>query len=184
MPRFLHSGSPDRHLRGPARATRLDRRAMLALTAAVPLILAAGRAMPAGPDQAGERDFAAMIDTLLPADRAAPAGTALGIDGDLRRLASDIPNYPALLDQGVDWLRAKARDDHGTDFAGLGEADRNTLLSHGAQAQAGTLPQVFVSRIRVDAMILYHAHPASWPDLGFEGPIQPGGYPDHARPPA
>ncbi|WP_308916685.1 gluconate 2-dehydrogenase subunit 3 family protein [Jannaschia sp. LMIT008] len=159
----------------------LNRRAMLALVAAVPIFGAvAGDGAAATMDQSILR---AVVDTMLPGDGDAPSGSNLGVDAQLRHLADGIPNYATLLALGSGWLDAQAHRQAGRSFTALSSAGRDGLLRAALAEPDQTMPRVYVTRLRSDAMTLYYAHPAAWRGLALDAPIQPAGYPDHHRAP-
>ncbi len=125
--------------------------------------------------------FAPFLDTLIPAD-ATPSATQLDID---KRLLA-VPRAAAgatLLAEGCAWLDAQARALGKSGFAALTEAQRETIVARAAAAAPGSLPNIFFNRMRSDAMRVYYATPEPWAALGYDGPPQPRGFPDHARAP-
>jgi hypothetical protein len=168
---------------------RLARRQLLGFVgAAAATALATWRAW-AGPIRAGAEASApspadplsplgAWLDTLLPADGASPAASALGCEAALRERAAREPGYLRLLEAGCAWLDAQA----GGRFAALDEAAREAIGARAAAAPARSLPETFFRLTRRDAFEFYYAQPRSWSALGFAGPPQPDGFPDHAGP--
>ena len=133
------------------------------------------------PDAAQLTAFAPFLDTLLPAD-ATPSATGLGIDSHLLAVHRKAGSAQLLAD-GCAWLDGQARALGKSGFAALPEAQREAIVGRAATAAPGSLPNVFFQRMRRDAMRAYYALPASWAALGYRGPPQPRGFPDHARAP-
>uniref|UniRef100_A4WZS4 Gluconate 2-dehydrogenase subunit 3 family protein n=1 Tax=Cereibacter sphaeroides (strain ATCC 17025 / ATH 2.4.3) TaxID=349102 RepID=A4WZS4_CERS5 len=138
--------------------------------------ISAGQVRAAAPTA---QRLAPVLDTLVPADET-PSASALGIHRRLIDLAGGIENYPRLLAEGLDWLDQTA----GHGFGSLPPEGRDRVIEAAFAAAAGTLPQVFATRVRADTMTLYYRDPRSWPGTGLTEPIQPAGYPDHALPPS
>lgn len=124
----------------------------------------------------------AFLDTLLPGDDLSPAASALGIP---RALLGDARtgSYARLLGIGCAWLDAQGRKRYGAPFAALTEAQRVTVVVAAEAAPAGRPEQVFLTAVLADCHRRYYSDPRSWPALGYAGPPQPMGFPDHDQPP-
>ena len=127
--------------------------------------------------------LAAVVDVIVPGDET-PAASDLGIHVRLIDQARRIPNYPALLSEGLGWLEQRARTDHGLPFLQLSMDRKEALFALAFDAAPQSLPHVFARRVRDDALTAYYRDARAWGGLGFDQPIQPAGYPDHQDPPA
>lgn len=164
------------------RGLRLGRRDFLALTAALPAFAMTGRMADAA-TQTGGHILDALVDTLVPGDADFPSGPEIGIPKRLFDLSKTIPNYPEMLGLGFRWIDETTRATHGKDFRAATRDQRDAILRAALNEPAQTLPAVFAARVRNDVMTLYYASPEVWAVLGFEGPIQPVGFPDHDKAP-
>ncbi len=126
--------------------------------------------------------LAPFLDTLIPADES-PAATALGVDRRLIDKAAGDASYRRLLAQGCRWLDRAARKLGAADFAALPDGGREAVVALFAAARRGSRPRIFFETTRSDAFFHYYAHSESWAGLGYDGPPQPAGFPDHAAPP-
>ena len=126
--------------------------------------------------------LAPYLDTLLPADES-PAASALGVDRRLIDKAAGDAGYRRLLVDGCGWLDRAARRLGAADFAALPERRREALVALIADAAPGSAHRIFFETTRWDALFHYYARPESWAGLGYDGPPQPAGFPDHDRPP-
>ncbi len=129
------------------------------------------------------RALAPYLDTLIPADRWSPGASQLAIDRRLVEKAAGTPDYRRLLTRGCQELDLAARKLGTADFASLPEASRERLVTLLAAAAPGSPPRIFFETTRSDAVVHYYAHPESWAALGYNGPPQPAGFPDHDQPP-
>jgi hypothetical protein len=164
----------------------LRRRFLLWAALLTPLIRAPGAlATVIGPSRSpadpGET-LRAYLDTLLPED-AMPSATQVGVDRVMLAAAERAPGTRRMLHWGLWWLDREARHRGGDDFAGLGEDARTAIVARAEAAAAGSAPRVFFEATRTNALDIYYSRPESWPRLGFRGPPQPVGFPDHAEPP-
>lgn len=160
---------------------RLGRRDMMALCAALPMF-AVGRSANSAP-LSNEATLNALVETLLPGDIRSPSGLDTNIPERLLGLAETIPNYRDMLTLGLQWINDWTLRDSGVVFAEAAPSKRDDALKAALAEQPGTLPPVFAARVRNDAMTLYYASPVAWASLGFDGPIQPVGFPDHSAAP-
>ncbi len=134
----------------------------------------------------GDDSFSALapyLDILIPADRWSPSATELAIDRRLIDRAAGNPGDRRLLAEGCQVLDLAARGLGAADFVSLPEASRERLVTRLAAATAGSPPRIFFETTRTDAVVHYYARPESWAELGYDGPPQPAGFPDHDRPP-
>ena len=159
---------------------RIPRRAVLTVIATAPVW--GSMSGKAAALQVSTTDISTIVDTFVPRDRT-PSASDLRIHYRLLELASGISNYPELLDQGMVWINNISKRLHSGVFRDLSPKLRDEVLRLAFSQPAGTLPQVFVSRTRNDTMALYYVDQRARTGLGLDGPIQPGGYPDHDKPP-
>lgn len=147
---------------------------------------AAGPAAPAvaGPGAAPDRDaLRAWVDTLLPAEGAAPGALATGVAERIAAAAQSNGAYGRLLVAGLAWADAEARRDGVARFAALPAGGREAIVSRAEAAPAGTTPRTFFQATLDDVHYHHWADPRSWPALGYAGPPQPAGFMDHGEPP-
>ncbi len=166
---------------------RPNRRRFLGLTLAAGIIahvrgLLASMVKPSAPGVPAFAALAPYLDTLIPADES-PAASALGVDRRLIDKAAGDAGYRRLLAQGCRWLDRAARKLGAADFAALPEGGREAVVALFAAARRGSRPRIFFETTRSDAFFHYYARPESWAGLGYDGPPQPVGFPDHAAPP-
>jgi hypothetical protein len=135
------------------------------------------------PDTTALAALPAYVDTLLP-PYLGPSATEIGVDRRLIEAARGRPKYLRLLRLGCGWLDEEARRRGAAAFAALNEDVRVAILEQAEAAAASALPRVFFEQTRADVFTEYYADPASWPAVGYDGPPQPRGFLDHARPPA
>ena len=128
------------------------------------------------------RALPSYLDTLIPADRWSPAATAVSVDRRIVEKSRADDAYHRLLTDGCDLLDETARRFAGDEFAAIAEDRRETIVGYLAAAPAGSAPRAFFEATRRDAFRFYYARPESWAALGFDGPPQPTGFPDHAGP--
>ncbi len=169
----------------------LHRRLLLGLPVAIMALVKTRLALSAllAPDpQAADLDdqlnaLPAFLDTLLPADES-PSASQLGIDKAMIVRAQTQAAFLQLLRQGCRWLDDEARFAGATDFTALPEVRRGAIVASAARMAHGTPQRAFFEKTRAQAFNLFYAHPTVWRSLGYDGPPQPGGFIDHARPPA
>lgn len=123
------------------------------------------------------------LDTLIPADHS-PSATGAGVDRRLRRLAGRSARHLQLLEAGCRWLDRAAVARGATDFAALDAAGREAVVAGMSAGTPGSPERQFFDRVRGSAMRYYYAEPAVWKSMGYAGPPQPVGFPDHAEPPS
>ena len=173
--------------RRPVAQQRLARRAfvrtLLALAGALParLLLAA----PA--DKTVQRiSLGALVpylDTLIPAD-STPSASQLGVDQAIIGIARQQPRMARLVALGCAWLDQQAAERGAADFAALPQAEREAVVALAEGSSQRSLPQAFFGFTQREAFTHYYAQPAAWAGLGFDGPPQPRGFLDFAKPPA
>ena len=163
---------------------RPNRRNFLGLSLAATLVVgirgAFGAVVGPGADQL--KALPAFLDTLIPADES-PSATGVGIDRALLRKAATSRMLGALVRLGCRWLDHEARRLGAVDFTGLDQVRRDQIVARAAAARRGTVVRAFFDTVRRDALALYYADARSWPSLGYDGPPQPAGFPDHTEPP-
>ena len=128
-------------------------------------------------------NLAAWVDTLLPADGASPAASALGVHLSVAEAARDIDKQNQLLNEAVHWLDTEARRRYGARFSDLEHKAKEAIVRVAEAAPAGSLPRYFFLKTLNDAYIYYYSHPRSWAPLGYAGPPQPSGFPGFGGPP-
>ncbi len=127
--------------------------------------------------------LAPFLDTLIPADQS-PSATALAVDRRLLDRAAREPGYRRRLAAGCRRLDRVARRLGAADFAALDDRRREAVVAVFALARPGTPARVFFETTRSDAFFHYYAREEAWTGLGYDGPPQPAGFPDHANPPS
>jgi hypothetical protein len=163
----------------------MRRRDALSL-AAILSVFASPRAVAAviGPGSAEPTSLAALplwLDTLLPADET-PSATQLGIgvESILREQGGGVLRP---LQLGCAWLDAEARRLGAADFKAMDVAGREQVAANAVASPARTVQRAFFELTQRIAFAQYYARPESWRGLGYGGPPQPTGYPDHDKPP-
>lgn len=126
----------------------------------------------------------AWLETLLPAEDDFPGALALGVAARLATTIARNARYAELVRQGVAWLEEKASASGARAFAALPAPSRETIVSQAAAAPLGSLPRTFFQATLDDALFHAYADPRAWVGIGYSGPPQPVGFPDHASPPA
>ena len=123
---------------------------------------------------------AALCDTILPAEGAYPAPSALGIHDFIDEWVS--APYPeqqtdrTLLLGGFAWVEARARESHGKGYAQLSEAARSTILAEAGRSDARGA--AFLERMKFLTTGAYYTSEAGVAELGYVGNIAlEGDYP-------
>jgi hypothetical protein len=160
----------------------ISRRQFLKLLAAIPVSSFSTISRSADLSPSDNKTFLVLLNTLIPQDQYGPSAVEAGLDGLFDQLAARVPNYNLMITEGATWLDRRASRSFAKSFRDLDPSQVNRVLSQAFSEQAGTLPQVFMSRVRQDTMMMYYALPQNWASLGIKGPIQPAGYPDFNRP--
>lgn len=151
--------------------------------AAAGLVRSAWAAVLGGGKTDPLRAFGPFLDTLIPADAASGSATDLGVDKRLAALSASRSRYERLLVLGCGWLDSEARKAGARDFSALAPAEREAVVARAEAAPEDTPAWQFFQTVQFQAKIFYYGDPRSWPALGFDGPPQPVGFPDHDRPP-
>ncbi len=166
----------------------LDRRTALQLMLGIPALIfgaSAGNAT-SGAAPLDPKAFAILgnfLDILLPKTEESPSASEINLASRIIDLSRNVPNYPSLLESGLNWISETSQLSFQSEFLTLHDEKKEAVVT-AAFAQADqTLPRVFAKRLRDDAMAIFYSHPASWPALGFEGPIQPSGFLDFEKAP-
>ncbi|MGR9037097.1 MAG: gluconate 2-dehydrogenase subunit 3 family protein [Gammaproteobacteria bacterium] len=128
------------------------------------------------------RPLGPYLDTLLP-DDATPGATKLGVDKALLKQARSMPRFGRLIALGCEWLDKQAKGLGAEDFASLDEDSRAAIVAAAEKSPPKSLEHYFFTSTLNFAFQQYYADPASWQGLGYSGPPQPVGYPDHFQPP-
>jgi hypothetical protein len=167
--------------------SQMRRREALGL-AAVLAVFSSRKAVAAviGPGQSEPVSLVALpawLDTLIPADET-PSATQLGINADSFAREPQGSSMLRPLQLGCAWLDAEARKLGAAEFSALDPAGRERVAGTAAASPSRTVQRAFFELTQRVAFAQYYARPESWPGLGYSGPPQPAGYPDHAERPA
>jgi len=167
---------------------QLSRRELLRLTLGAGLLAASGYFLkdifhPAQLTRSEEKTLAAFLDTLIPADDV-PGAVQFGVPEKIQEKAKRDNQYRRLVKQGCSWLDSRAGRLYAASFDSLGEKDRDDILTIAAEADPGSVQRIFFRQIRSDSFHHYYSHPGSWPQLGYNGPPQPKGFPDYDTTPS
>lgn len=157
------------------------RRALLKGVAAVPFWLIDGdlHASSAASNGKWQQTLKILLDEIIPADEA-PSATQLNVHNDILNEAVNIPNYNLMLIEGVSWLNEYSiKVIGGNSFEGISASKRIEVITFAFASPLGTLPRVFVDRIRQDAFRLYYQKQLAYSSILSMRPIQPFGYPDY-----
>ena len=126
--------------------------------------------------------FAVFLDTLIPADETASA-SELGLDKAILSSISKQSGYHKLITQGCAWLELIADKRYKQEFVLLNEAARIAIVKEAEASAGNSMQNVFFRAVRDDVFARYYAMPAVWASLGYGGPPQPHGFPDHDQQP-
>lgn len=129
-----------------------------------------------------QQTLKAYLDTLLPEDLT-PSATQLEVDEALLAEAHKNQVLERLLAFGCEWLDKQARELGAESFAVLNETSREKVVASAEKAPKNSLPLFFFNYTRRKSFKYFYANPASWQGIGYTGPPQPIGYPDHFLPP-
>ncbi len=130
-----------------------------------------------------QADLRAWVDTLLPAEPDFPGGLALGVAERIAATIAREPAYAKLARETWIWLDARIRETGDVAFAELAESRRHDLVALAAASAPGSTPRTFFQATLDDALFHAYADPRAWEGLGYAGPPQPIGFPDHASAP-
>lgn len=128
-------------------------------------------------------DLRAWVDTLLPAEPDFPGGLALGVAERIAATIEREPAYAKLTREAWAWLDARTRETGEPDFAELPASRRHDLVAEAAASALGSTPRTFFQATLDDALFHAYADARAWVGLGYDGPPQPIGFPDHATAP-
>jgi Gluconate 2-dehydrogenase subunit 3 len=123
------------------------------------------------------------IDILIPADDS-PGALDLDVHKQLLSQAEHNAQLRDSLKQGCEWLDDQAQQHHASHYLALALDDQILLVAAAEQAEPGSVPQRFFTRLRDFSMQHYYSDARSWPQLGYQGPPQPRGFPDYQSPPS
>ena len=163
----------------------LTRRKLLALTGSSLLLALITQWLRLDePASANSRqaDFRAWIDTLLPAEPDFPGALTLGVDVRIVAAIEREPAYSRLAQEAWIWLDQRSRQAGGA-FSELPESGRQAIVAAAAASPMGTAQRTFFQASLDDALFHAYADPRAWAGLGYAGPPQPIGFPDHAKAP-
>jgi hypothetical protein len=163
-------------------ARRAFMRMLLVLTTALPARLALASPTHMTSQRVSLSALAPYLDTLIPAD-STPSASQLGTDQAIIDLARRRDRSARLLGLGCAWLDQQASKRGAEDFAALPQAERNAIVALAEGSPRYSLPKTFFAFTQQQAFSHYYAQPAAWQGLGFDGPPQPVGFPDFAKPP-
>jgi hypothetical protein len=138
--------------------------------------------LPSQLSQKEARTIEAVLDTLIP-EYNGPGALALGVGDKVKMKAASDYKYRRLLKMGCTWLD-KAAERLGPGFASLKEDGRDAVLTIAYESTPNSLQRIFFDRMRADAFYYYYSEPASWKQIGYNGPPQPAGFPDYDKPPS
>lgn len=130
-----------------------------------------------------QADLRAWVDTLLPAEPNFPGGLALGVAEQIATTIAREPAYAKLTQQAWIWLDARVREAGSDVFSELPASQRHDLVAAAAASAPGSTPRTFFQATLDDALFHAYADPRAWAGLGYAGPPQPIGFPEHAAAP-
>lgn len=132
--------------------------------------------------ESGKSTFAVFLDTLIPADET-PSASALELDAEILASVKPSSSFQRLITQGCAWLELQASEQYGVAFTVLEEPARVAIVQRAEASAKNSMENVFFRAVRDDVLNRYYARVEAWPALGYAGPPQPDGFPDHSRPP-
>lgn len=135
------------------------------------------------PPASPHAELNAWIDTLLPAEPDFPGALALGVGERMAAAIARDPAYARLTEAAMTWLSARASEVGASTFSALSESQRSAIVTAAAASAEGSPPRAFFQATLDDALFHTYADARSWAGLGYAGPPQPIGFPDHATPP-
>ena len=136
---------------------------------------------PEPPSMEGE--LRAWVDTLMPAEPDFPGALALGVGEKILAAIEKQSAYASLTSEAMIWLAARTREAGGTAFSALPESSRAKIVTAAASSAMGSVARTFFQATLDDALFHAYADPRAWAGLGYAGPPQPIGFPDHAAAP-
>jgi len=163
---------------------RFTRRNFLGL-AGVTLLAALGAwwSRKPAPHLSPDANLLAWVDTLVPAESNFPGALALGVAERITAAIARDPQYAKLGREALHWIDTRAREHGNASFADLPEARRQNIVAAAAASPGGSIPRTFFQATLDDALFHTYADPRAWVGLGYAGPPQPVGFPDHAAKP-
>lgn len=139
--------------------------------------------LPARLTEDKRQTLKAFLDVIIPADES-PSASALQVDMAILGKSAGDRKFLVLLGRGCDWLDKQAKKLFNIrQFYLLDEGMRQKIVSVAAENLEGSLPRFFFESLRRDAFFYYYGNPLSWKSIGYDGPPQPSGFPDHSSPP-
>jgi hypothetical protein len=132
-------------------------------------------------DEHVARTITAVADIMFPGD-GLPSASALGLPDRVLKTLSANSELRGLIEQGVDFLDARATREGVADFIALDETRRQAAVD-AAFASGNTEVQQFVLAVRFHLGTAYYREPAIKAAFAYTGPPQPDGFADfHERP--
>jgi hypothetical protein len=128
-------------------------------------------------------EVSSFIDRLIPSDSFGPGAIELGIAEVLAGRITDNPDYLRLVRRALIWLDGEAIAQGAERFSALHDDRKDLLISRIEQMRDGHDVNRAFRRLLDDTLALYYTKPEAWPAIGYQGPPQPLGYLDHAKPP-
>ncbi len=172
------------HRKPPAPATAADpgrRRAARRLAITLALTGLPWPAMTAGPaatlTERQRLGFAAVCDTLVPADPLTPAASDLGVVATILADIEGDADARRLLASACEWLDARSDGDFAVADVEVREAALEAMSRQPWESPAGR----FFQLARNTVMAEYYAQPAAWRGLALDRPPQPIGFPGALR---
>ncbi len=132
------------------------------------------------PEASGHANLRAWVDTLMPAEPDFPGAIALGVGDKIAAAIERDPAYAKLTLAAMNWLDLRAREEGVAAFAELPEAHRAAIVAAAAASAVGSPQRTFFQASLDDALFHAYADSRAWAGLGYAGPPQPIGFPDHA----
>jgi len=162
----------------------LTRRLILKQTIAAPVWSLFANDATAAPLNFGQdwRDvIIVLLDILIPEDTT-PSASQLGVHKDIFAHSKTINNYQLMLQKGAEWLNVNSlKLGRRTGFVSATFQTQEKLIDAALHSQAQSLPRVFIERVLQDAYMFYYQKQEAYSDIAGMRPIQPFGYPEHAR---
>ncbi len=124
-----------------------------------------------------QANLEALIDTLIP-----DADNSSAAEQLLKQFLQDY-KQARIYQQGLAWLDRQAKTTFNDSFNLLSREQRDLLLTQADQTTRGSIPYRFLYRARKDALEMFYGSSQGWDVVGYYGPPQPLGYPDHHLPP-
>lgn len=163
---------------------RFTRRSFLGL-AGISLLAALGTwwSRKPAPHSSLDANLLAWVDTLVPAEPNFPGALALGVAKRIAAAIARDPQYTKLTQEALRWIDTRAQASGSASFAELPDSRRQDIVAAAVTSPIGSVPRTFFQATLDDALLHTYADPRAWIGLGYAGPPQPVGFPDHAAPP-